>query len=110
MRIERWMYPGFSWDFGRGGAQPKGPAREIPGWSLPERIQGASFEVVQGARTAQSGRQPDAQGAALLVRVGKRLARTKTSWHFRRGGGGRGTSRHLKLKIWHLEAQVLAFM
>jgi len=67
MKIEHWAGTGFSWDFDQGGAQPKGPAGEIPGWPLPERIQGVPFGVVQGARTALRGRQPDAQGAALLV-------------------------------------------
>jgi len=71
MKIERWAGTGFSWDFDHGGAQPKGPAGEIPGWPLTERIQGGSFGVIQGARTALRGRQPDAQGAALLVRLGR---------------------------------------
>jgi len=69
MKIERWAGTGFSWDFDQGEPQPKGPGREIPGWPLPGRIQGVSIGSVPGARAAQSGRQPDAQGAALLVRV-----------------------------------------
>jgi len=67
MKIERWAGTGFSWVFSRGEAQPKGPAGEIPGRALPERIQGVSFGVAQDARTAQRGGQPNAQGAAFLV-------------------------------------------
>lgn len=51
------------------GGQPKGPAGKIPGWPLPERIQGVTFGEGQGARTALRGRKPNAQGAAFLVQV-----------------------------------------
>jgi len=52
MKIECWAGTGFSWDFVQGVAQPKGPAGEIPGRALPERIRGVPLGVVQGARTA----------------------------------------------------------
>ena len=86
MKIECWAGTGFSWDFVQGGAQPKGPAGEIPGRALPERIRGVPLGVVQGARAARRGRQPDAQGAALLVRVGRgwRMSQIKRhifEWH-----------------------------
>jgi len=83
MKIERWAGTGFSWDFDQRGAHPKGPAGEIPGQPLPERTQGVPCGVVPGARTALKGRQPDAQGAALLIRAERRW-RKRTLWLLRR--------------------------